>query len=109
MRRRRILAGLILTLAAPLAAEAQPAGKRVRIGRLSPSLAHTDAPLLDAFRKGLHDLGWIEGQAFTMEDRFAEGDPDQLPRLAADLVHQRVDVILAGSYPGALAAKNATA
>ena len=96
-------------LAAPLAAEAQQAGKRARIGRLSPSLQETDAPLLDAFRRGMHDLGWIEGQTFTIEDRFAEGKQDRLPGLAADLVRQRVDIILAGSNPGALAAKKATA
>ena len=96
-------------LAWPRAAEAQQAGKPFRVGRLSPSLQETDAPLLDAFRKGMHELGWIEGQTFTIEDRFAEGKPDRLPDLAADLVRQRVDVILAGSHPGALAAKNATA
>jgi len=104
----RLFAFLVL-LGVPLAAEAQQAGRIYRIGRLSPSLPETDAPLLDAFRKGLHELGWIEGRTFTIEDRFAEGKPDQLPRLAADLVRQRVDVILAGSNPGALAAKNATA
>jgi putative ABC transport system substrate-binding protein len=109
MRRRRVIAGLLVSLVAPLAGGAQQAGKRARIGRLSPSLPETDAPLLDAFRKGLHELGWIEGQTFTMEERFAEGKPEQLPKLAADLVRHRVDVILAGSNPGALAAKNATA
>ena len=88
-------------LAAPLAAEAQTVGKVWRIGRLSPSLRETDAPLLDAFRKGMREFGWIDGQTFTVEDRFAEGK--------SDLVRQHVDVILAGSVPGALAAKNATA
>jgi len=80
-----------------------------RIGRLSPSLRETDAPLLDAFRKGMREFGWIDGQTFTVEDRFAEGRSERLPTLAADLVRQHVDVILAGSVPGALAAKNATA
>jgi len=109
MNRRVFLTTLTGSLlAAPLAAEAQQTGKPARIGRLSPSLPETDAPLLDAFRKGLHELGWIEGQTFTIEDRFAEGKPDRLPKLAADLVRQRVDVILAGSHPSALAAKDAT-
>ena len=107
-RRRFLLTSLAGALAAPFAAEAQQAGKSARIGRLSPSSPETDAPFLDAFRKGLHDLGWIEGQSFTIEGRFAGGEPDRLPQLAADLVRRRVDVILAGSNPGALAAKNAT-
>jgi putative ABC transport system substrate-binding protein len=110
MERREFL-GTIASglLVAPLVAEGQQAVRMYRIGRLSPSLPETDAPLLDAFRKGLHELAWIEGQTYTMEDRFAEGKPEQLPKLAADLVRQRVDVILAGSNPGAVAAKNATA
>jgi len=107
--RRTFLGTLAAGLfAGQVASEAQQAGRPARIGRLSPSLAETDAPLLDAFRKGLHELGWIEGQTFTIEDRFAEGKPDRLPNLAADLVRQRVDVILAGSHPAALAAKKAT-
>ncbi len=109
MKRRRFIAvvagGL---LAAPLAAQAQQAGKVARIGRLSPLSAETDAPNLAAFRKGLRELGWIEGQHFTIEARFAEGKPERLAGLAADLVRQRVDVILTGSNAGALAAKRAT-
>jgi putative ABC transport system substrate-binding protein len=57
----------------------------------------------------MREFGWIDGQTFTVEDRFAEGRSERLPTLAADLVRQHVDVILAGSVPGALAAKNATA
>jgi putative tryptophan/tyrosine transport system substrate-binding protein len=104
----RLALVLLLAGAAPLAAEAQQSGKPARIGRLSPSSPEADAPFLDAFRKGMRELGWIEGQTFTIEARFAEGSRDRLPKLAADLVRQRVDVILAGSHPGALAAKNAT-
>jgi putative tryptophan/tyrosine transport system substrate-binding protein len=109
MERRAFLAGSTVLLAAPLGAEAQTAGKPARIGRLSPSLPETDAPLTDAFRKGMRESGWIHGQTFAVEDRFAEGKPERLAKLAADLVRQAVDVILAGSIPGALAAKNATA
>jgi putative ABC transport system substrate-binding protein len=108
-RRAFVLATAGCLLAAPLAAAGQPVGKVWRIGRLSPSLRETDAPLLDAFRKGMREFGWIDGQTFTVEDRFAEGRSERLPTLAADLVRQHVDVILAGSVPGALAAKNATA
>jgi putative ABC transport system substrate-binding protein len=109
MDRRAFLAGSTVLLAAPLGAEAQTAGKPARIGRLSPSLPETDAPLTDAFRKGMRESGWIHGQTFIVEDRFAEGKPERLPKLAADLVRQAVDVILAGSIPAALATKNATA
>jgi putative ABC transport system substrate-binding protein len=108
-RRAFVLATAGCLLAAPFAAAGQPVGKVWRIGRLSPSLRETDAPLLDAFRKGMREFGWIDGQTFTVEDRFAEGRSERLPTLAADLVRQHVDVILAGSVPGALAAKNATA
>jgi putative ABC transport system substrate-binding protein len=103
-------AALLLTaLAAPLPADAQGAGKLVRIGRLSPLSAETDSPNLEAFRKGLRELGWVEGKTFTIEGRFADGRSERLPGLAAELVRRRVDVILTGSNPGALAAKKATA
>ncbi len=97
-------------LGAPFAVAAQGAksGKPARIGRLSPNSAESDAPGLDAFRKGLRDLGWVEGQDFAIEALFAEGEPERLPDLAAQLVRQRVDIILAGSTPGTLAAKRAT-
>jgi putative ABC transport system substrate-binding protein len=106
MMDRRMFLGILTNglLAAPLAVEAQQVGKVWRIGRLSSSLPETDAPLLDAFRNGMREFGWIDGQTFTVEDRFAEGRPDRLPKLAADLVRQRVDVILTGSHPAALAA-----
>lgn len=79
-----------------------------RIGRLSPLSAASDAPNLAAFRKGLRDLGWVEGQNFVLETRFADGYPERLPGLAAQLVREGVDLILVGSTQGALAAKSAT-
>ena len=110
MGSRRVLgAGLMLALlAVPLAVDAQSGRKVVRIGRLSPLSAATDAPSMAGLRQGLSDLGWIEGQHIAFELRFAEGHLDRLPRLAAELVRLKVDVIVAGSNPGALAAKNAT-
>jgi putative tryptophan/tyrosine transport system substrate-binding protein len=81
----------------------------VRIGRLSPLSAETDVSNLSAFRAGLRDLGWVEGKTFTIEARFAEGKSERLPALAAELVRLRVDLILSGASPGALAAKRATA
>ena len=109
MDRRTFIASVTLgILAAPLAAEAQPAGKIVRIGRLSPLSAEVDSLYLDAFRKGLSELGWVEGKTFTVESRFAGGKSERLAELAAELVRQRVDLILTGSNQGALAARKAT-
>ena len=111
-KRLGLLVALALgALSAPLAIDAQEskAGRTARIGRLSPLSAEADAPNLAAFRKGLRDLGWVEGRSFTIETRFADGKTNRLPALAEELVRQRVDVMLTGSSPGALAAKRATA
>jgi putative tryptophan/tyrosine transport system substrate-binding protein len=95
-------------LAAPLAAEAQEAAKVARIGYLSTNLAanpHTH----EAFRQGLRDLGYVEGRNIVIEYRDAEGKPERLPALAAELVALKVDVIVAAaSNHLALAAKQAT-
>jgi putative ABC transport system substrate-binding protein len=98
----------VLSLPFAIGAQEGKAGKVVRIGRLSPLSAETDRTNLEAFRKGLRELGWVEGQSFTIETRFADGKPERLPELAVELVRQRVDLILTGSTPGALAAKRAT-
>jgi putative ABC transport system substrate-binding protein len=60
------------------------------------------------FRHALQELGWVEGRSFSLVSRFAEGQPERLPELAASLVRDGVDVVLVGSNPGALAARNAT-
>jgi putative ABC transport system substrate-binding protein len=106
-----LLVVALAVLGAPPAPAAQgtAGGKPVRIARLSPLSAEADVQNLAAFRKGMRDLGWIEGRTFLLETRFADGRLDRLPALAADLVRQRVDLILTGSSPGALAAKQATA
>jgi putative ABC transport system substrate-binding protein len=91
-------------LAAPLAAEGQQAGKVARIGRLELSSAGTD----EAFRQGLRELGYVEGQNVVLEYRFAEGKAERLPDLAAELVSLKVDIIVAGGTPAPLAAKHAT-
>jgi putative ABC transport system substrate-binding protein len=75
------------------------------IGYLSSTSAR---PGLDAFRQGLSDTGYIEGQNLVIEYRWAEGRYDRLPSLAADLVGRKVDVIATGGMPSALAAKSAT-
>ena len=94
-------------LAAPLAAEAQPAGKLPRIGFLF-SGASGPAREVDIFRQGLRDLGYIEGQNIAIEYRFAGGQVERLPELAAELVRLKPDVIVAPYTPPALAAKRAT-
>jgi putative ABC transport system substrate-binding protein len=100
----------VVALFASLAAEAQDARGRkpARIGRLSPLSAEADRAGTDAFHKGMRDLGWIEGTHYVMESRFADGKGERLPALATDLVKSGVDLIVSGSSPGALAAKNAT-
>jgi putative ABC transport system substrate-binding protein len=105
--RRAVVVGL-LALMRPHVAAAQSGGRVIRIGRLSPLSAATDAPNLDAFRRGLRELGWVDGRTFTIEARFADGKAERLPALAAELVRQRVDVILVGSNQGAVAARGAT-
>jgi putative ABC transport system substrate-binding protein len=108
MDRRAFLAALARgLLAAPLAAGAQQAAKIARIGYLSGSLA-AGPHLPEAFRQGLRDLGYVEGRNVVIEYRDAEGKPERLPALAAELVALKVDVIFAPGTPHALAAKQAT-
>jgi len=95
-------------LAAPLAVEGQPTGKVPRIGLLSAFSPSDTALWHQAFRLGLHDLGWVEGKNISIEYRYAEGRHDRLPDLAAELVRLRVDIIVATAGSDARAAKNAT-
>ena len=90
-------------------AEAQQSAKIPRIGILTPDPISARAQLFDAFRQGLRDLGYIEGQNIAIEWRSAEGKLNRLPALAAELVSLKVDVISTQSPPGVRAAKQATA
>ena len=94
--------------AAPLAADAQPAGKVYRIGVLANALDTADGPLFKAFLDGLRTLGYAEGRSIVIEWRSSEGDVDSLPALAAGLVRAKVDLIVATSLQPARAAAAAT-
>jgi len=110
MERRAFIATLAGSLlAAPLAAEAQQAGKVYRVGILTNKASDpAEARLWQAVRSGLRERGWIEGQNILIEFRAAEGNTARLPELAADLVRLKVDVILARSSIFVQAAKAAT-
>ena len=112
IRRRKFLATLGgAAVAWPLAARAQqPASTVRRIGFLLPGVARTPAVrgLLEAFRQGLKEYGWVEGQNIIVEYRFAEGKEDALPAIAAELARLRLDVIVAEGTAAIQAAKTVT-
>jgi putative tryptophan/tyrosine transport system substrate-binding protein len=107
MRRRDFIILLVGALAVAPALRAQDKAMPV-IGYLATSSPDPTAPNVAAFRRGLSEAGWVEGQNVAIEYRWAEGHYDRLPLLAADLVGRNVDLIAAASVPSARAAKSAT-
>ena len=89
-------------------AEAQQPKKIARIGYLAGTAAESDLPRFEAFRLGLRALGYVEGRNIAIESRYTEGKFDQLPELAAELVHLKVEILVAVTTNASLAAKNAT-
>jgi len=94
-------------VAAPIVARAQATGSIPRVGFLFGG-ASGPSPDVEAFRRGLRERGYIEGQNIAVDYRFASGQVGQLPELAAELVRLKVEIIVAPSTPTALAAKRAT-
>jgi putative ABC transport system substrate-binding protein len=107
-RRRFLLTSLAGALAAPLASEAQQAGKVYRIGLLLTTAPGENAHTVKALEQGLRELGYVEGRNLVLERRFAEGQQERLPTLAGDLVRLNVDIIVTGSNPVIAAVKQAT-
>jgi putative ABC transport system substrate-binding protein len=106
MRRSLAVAALLLAAHVVQAQQPEPAGKVHRIGIVSPT-----SPLpqvTDAFRDQLRELGYVEGRNLVIEIRHAQGRPERLPEIVAELIRLKVDVLLSGSTAGALAAKKAT-
>jgi putative ABC transport system substrate-binding protein len=105
-------AALIVTLAlgvlAPLAAEAQQAGKVYRIGYFQTVSRAQNEHMLNALEEGLRERGYVPGRNLIIEYRFADGKPERLPELAAELVRLKVDVIVTAQNVATVAAKQAT-
>ena len=109
MDRRTFIGGIAGgLLAAPLAAPAQQVGKVYRIGILETIPASQNAAKLDALRKGLRDLGYVEGRNLIIEYRSADGRAERFPDLASELVRLKVDLIVTRGTPAAKAVKSAT-
>jgi ABC-type uncharacterized transport system substrate-binding protein len=110
MDRRAFVSTVALgLLAGPLAREAQSAEKVARIGVLVPAEPATpDEPNIAAFRQRLRDLGYVDGQNIAVEYRYAHGKAEIHTELVVQLVRLKVDVMVVGSTPAALAAKRVT-
>ncbi len=108
MRRIALALLALALLAAPLAADAQPAGRVHRIRFLGATSATAYAPQIAALRAGLRELGYDEGRNTVIEYRWAEADYRRLPELVAELIRLKVDLIVTHGTPGSQAALQAT-
>ena len=104
--RRAFLATLAGSLPAlPLAARAQEPGKPRRIGFLEAGAPAANRHFLEAFKRGLRELGYVDGQNVVIVDRWADGQVDRFPALLNELIQLKVDIIVVASTAGAVAAR----
>jgi putative tryptophan/tyrosine transport system substrate-binding protein len=108
MNRRALLCGLTAMLASPLAAKALQAKKVPRIGFLGATSAFAEKRRIEAFRQGLHELGYVAGENIVIEWRWAEEKFERLPVLAAELMGLNVEIIVTGGSTSTGAAKKVT-
>jgi ABC-type uncharacterized transport system substrate-binding protein len=108
LTRRELIITLGGAAAWPLAARAQQAGKAYRIGMVETISAELNAANLAAFRRGLQELGYIEGRNLVLDYRSADGDARRFPALLSELIALNIDLIVTRGTPAALAAKAAT-
>lgn len=108
---RRVFLGSLAgaSLAAPFVGEAQRPERLHRIGMVERTSIEINAANVEGFRRGLRELGYVEGESFAIEYRSADGQDGRFPGLVGELVRLKVDLILTRGTPAALAAKNATA
>jgi len=103
-----VVAAFLAVIAAPLGIDAAQSDRIYRIGMLERTSAATNATNIDAFRQGMREHGYVEGDRFLLEYRSADGRDDRFPALANELVRSKVDLIVTRGTPAALAAKNTT-
>jgi putative tryptophan/tyrosine transport system substrate-binding protein len=102
------IVGLLALLFVPFCVDAQQKAKVYRLGFLASGTSTASVGMVEAFRDGMSELGWVEGRNVVIDYRFAEGRNERLPDLAAELVQKKVDLIVAANSPTAVAARNAT-
>ena len=100
---------LVLLLVVAIKLEAQQPGKIRRIGFLNPNPAATVSARMEAFRQGMRDLGYVEGKNIVIEYRYADGNAQRLPELAAELVGLKLDLIITSSTPSVWAIQKSSA
>jgi putative ABC transport system substrate-binding protein len=108
VKRRKFITFLAGAAAWPLATRAQSPPKFPRVGYIGLASRKSAPHVFEAFRQGLKELGYVEGQTIALEGRWAEGRIERLPEIVAELLRLKVDVLVVSSSPAALAAKNAT-
>src|SRR5215471_20085733 len=99
---------VLWVLLTPLTAASQSPSKAARIGWMSAGNPTASDPTMNAFRQGMRELGYVEGQTFVLEPRYAGGKRELMPEQAADLERAGVDVIMAGPFEALQAAKQST-